>query len=49
LVSTNVTVSFQRPDTTQQNYLFVGAIGAFVIVMVVVMVLVLRGPSKGKK
>jgi len=48
-VDTNVTVSFYAPDTTQQNYLFVGAIGAFVIVMVVVMVLVLRGPGKGKK
>jgi len=48
-VSTNLTVSFHAPDTTQQNYLFVGAIGAFVIVMVVVMVFVMRGPSKGKK
>jgi hypothetical protein len=48
-VSTNLTVSFQAPDTTQQNYLFVGAIGAFVIVMVVVLVLVMRGPGKGKK
>jgi hypothetical protein len=48
-VDTNVTVSFTAPDTTQQNYLFVGAIGAFVIVMVVVLVIVLRGPGKGKK
>jgi hypothetical protein len=48
-VETNVTVSFIAPDTTQQNYLFVGAIGAFIIVMVVVMVFVLRGPGKGKK
>jgi hypothetical protein len=48
-VETNVTVSFTAPDTTQQNYLFVGAIGAFVIVMVVVLVIVLRGPGKEKK
>jgi hypothetical protein len=48
-VSANLTVSFLAPDTTQQNYLFVGAIGAFVIVMVVVLVIVMRGPGKGKK
>lgn len=48
-VSINITLSFKAPDKPQLNYLFVGAIMAFIIIMVVVMALVVRRSSKGKK
>jgi len=41
-----VPVSYVRPDTTVQNYIFAGAIGAFIVVMIIVAVIVVRNPSK---
>jgi hypothetical protein len=48
-VSANITISFIALARTQQTYLFVGTIGAFIIVMAVVLAVVLRRPGKGKK
>jgi hypothetical protein len=45
----NVTVSFIAPDRALQNYLFVSTIVAFIIIMEVVMVLVIRRSGKAKK
>jgi hypothetical protein len=49
IVSINITVSFSAPEKPQWNYIFVSAIAAFIIIMAIVMVLVIRGSTKKMK